>query len=111
MVTPSPFIGNDSDLVSQPPKPAPWEVGSLKVYSIPSPPIVQPCWGHVMHRGLFLEWSALTVPPLGTLAHFANFAIRPFGPTAQPSPVEVNPTLLYFSWSNSFQVAPSSWET
>jgi tricorn protease-like protein len=32
--------------------------------------------------------------PDNTLSYFANFAIRPFGPTAQPSPVEVKPTLL-----------------
>ncbi|HUR54984.1 MAG TPA: hypothetical protein VMZ71_12705, partial [Gemmataceae bacterium] len=45
------------------------------------------------------------------MSAFTNFAIRPFGPTAQPSPVAEKATLLYFSRSSGFQVAPSSTET
>jgi len=52
-----------------------------------------------------MELSALTRQPrrvgvlvaklwVRALCYFANVAIRPFGPTAQPSPVAVNPTLL-----------------
>ena len=45
-----------------------------------------------------------------TISYLTNLAIRPFGPAAQPSPLDVKPTLLYFSRSSGFQLVPLSVE-